>query len=149
VSSTAEYVVDIYEGWKLVRSIRRALPAREATEDMALSEVGEGMRVRFGDAPPCVYPGDKIVEQQGFAPYVPWVGSVALAPDGRLWVQRRAVGEGTVGLIDVFDGQGAYEGTLPEGTPFPVAFLSDGRIAVVQTDSMDVPRLLVQHEVDQ
>ena len=144
VSSTAEYVVDLYDGGALVRSVRRELPVREATKDMALKEVGEGMRVRFGDGPSCLFPASKVVEQQGFAPHVPWVASIALAPDGRLWVERRAVGQNARGPIDIFGPEGAYEGTLPDGTPFPAAFLSDGRIAVVQKDSMDVPMILVQ-----
>jgi hypothetical protein len=147
VTSTAEYVVDLYDGAALVRSVRRELPVRDATKDMALKEVGEGMRVRFGDHPPCVFPGEKLVEEQGFAPRIPWVASVALAPDGAIWVARRAVGEGVLGPIDIFDAGGVYEGTLPDDTPFPVAFLSDGRIAVVRTDSMDVPRILVQRVV--
>jgi 6-bladed beta-propeller len=146
VSHTADYAVSVYDDTTLVRVVRRDLPVRAATEALALQEVGEGMRVDFGRGP-CLVPGARIVQQQGWAPQVPWVGSLALAPDGRLWVQRRAIGRGAVGLIDVFGADGAYTGTLPEGTPFPVAFMPDGRVVVIRTDSLDVPSLLVRRVI--
>ena len=38
---------------------------------------------------------------------------------------------------------GAYTGTPPAGSPFPIAFLSGGRFAAAETDELDVTRLVV------
>ena len=53
-----------------------------------------------------------------------------LSPSGELWVERREVGRFASGPIDIFDASGAYEGTLPTGSPFPLIFVSDSRIGV-------------------
>ena len=81
--------------------------------------------------------------QQGFAPYLPAIGQVAIAPDGGLWVERYGVGDGPH-TIDVFDAAGRYSATLPEGAPFPVGFLPGGRILVSERDAVDVERLVVR-----
>lgn len=144
VAASDTYAVDLYEGTALRRSIRRALPVRPASDDDAVRELGEGMRVRFGGNQPCVFPAERVVEQQGFAPTIPWVGSIGIDADGDVWVERRALGRDALGTIDVFDGEGRYLGTLADGTPFPVLFLPDGRVGVIEKDELDVPRLLVQ-----
>ncbi len=147
VAASDAYAVDLYEGTTLRRSIRRDLPARPASHDDAMREIGEGMRVRFGGNEPCVVPAERVVEQQGFAPTIPWIGSIGIGSDGSVWVERRGLGRDARGPIDVFDAEGAYLGTLPEGTPFPAVFLPDGRIGVIEKDELDVPRLLVQRIV--
>lgn len=144
VASSDGYVVDVYEGFSLQRSIRRTLSTRTASADDAMKEVGEGMRVRFGNAQPCLFPAARVVEQRGFAASIPWVGEVGIDGNREVWVQRRAIGPDAIGMIDVFSADGGYLGTLPEGTLFPALFLPDGRIGVVEKDEMDVPRLRVE-----
>ena len=53
---------------------------------------------------------------------MPAISGLAAAPDGSIWVRRSQVtGEGEPS-IDVYGPDGAYTGTLPPGSPFPVAF---------------------------
>ncbi|MGH7128944.1 MAG: hypothetical protein ACREIV_10270 [Planctomycetaceae bacterium] len=83
-----------------------------------------------------------MVDERGFARWVPAVRSIALAPGGELWVERQQPGV-ELGPIDTFDESGAYTGTLPEASPFPMLFLPDGRIVVVESDENDVERLVI------
>ncbi|MEX2280981.1 MAG: hypothetical protein WEE89_00670 [Gemmatimonadota bacterium] len=42
----AEYDIGVYEGTRLVRRIRREIPPRPATAELAAQDLGEGMKVR-------------------------------------------------------------------------------------------------------
>jgi hypothetical protein len=142
VSSGGDYVIKVAKDAH-IRSIRRDLGPRTVTREMALQDVGNEMTIRFGSgAPPCKIPGEKVVEQQGFAPVLPAIGGIALAPDGSTWVRRGSV-KGETPIIDVFDAEGAYLGTLPAGSPFPAAFTPDGRVVAIEKDEMDVDHLVV------
>lgn len=69
----------------------------------------------------------------------PAVRDIIGAPDGSFWVAR---GIKDHRVIDVFDPDGAYVGTLPEGTPFPAAFRG-GDVVAVERDELDIPRVTV------
>jgi hypothetical protein len=134
--------VNVHQGNR-VSSVRRDLPPRPVTKEMALAEVGEERTVTFDEGiPPCKTPAEEVVAKQGFAPVLPAVGAVALAPDGTLWVKRGAV-KGEAAIIDVFDPAGEYRGTLPAGSPWPVAFTPSGDVIAVETDDLDVERVVV------
>ena len=52
--------------------------------------------------------------------------------------------QGASGPIDLFDGSGAYLGTLPPEAPLPLAFLPDGRVLVKEVDEQtEVERVAV------
>jgi hypothetical protein len=137
----AEYDIGVYEDARLVRRIRREIPPRPATAELAAQDLGEGMKVRTeGGMRTCR--SDEVVAQRGFASTIPAIGRIALAPDGSMWVRRAGVGDETL-PIDVFAKDGAYEGTLPAETPFPAAFLTKDRIATVLKDELDVGRIVV------
>jgi len=142
VARSPEYMLDVYEDGRLVRSVRRDVPPRPATAELARASLGDGMRVGtpMGER---VCDPEEAVEQRGFAPHLPTVGRIALAPTGLLWVERYDVGDEPK-PIDVFDREGRYLGTLPAGSPFPIAFLPDGRILVAEKDELDVERLVVK-----
>lgn len=143
VSSTAAYRVDVYRGARLVTSIRRDLPPRPATRELAIREVGEeGLTIRISGAGTCTVPPEKVVDERGIADVLPAIGDLAVAPDGTLWVRRFSV-RGDPSVIDLIAPDGTYLGTLPEGSPFPAAFLPDGRIAAVEKDELDVQRVVV------
>jgi len=142
LSRTDGYALEVREGETLVRSIRRELKPRPATRGMALAELGEGLKVNFGSGP-CTIPPEEMVEDRGFAETLPWIRQITLAPSGELWVWRREVGPDTQGPIDVFDPSGAYLGTLPPGTPFPLVFLDESRFGAAVTDEFDITRLAV------
>jgi hypothetical protein len=142
VNVEPEYMVTIVEQGRPVRSIRRAIAATPATRDLALAEVGKGLTMNFGHGP-CQISPRELVDGLGFAEIVPVILNVRLAPDGALWVERRADGGAGPSRIDTFDPTGAYLGTLPEGTPFPLLVLPGGRVAVVEKDEFDVDRLVI------
>lgn len=142
VSRTDHYELEIFEGSRLVRKIRRALGVRPATEQMAMEELGEGLTVNFGSGP-CLIEPRELLDGRGFAETVPWVLQVALAPGGEMWVGRKDVGETDPAAIDIFDETGAYQGTLPPGTPFPLVFLNDNLFGAAEIDAVDIGRLVV------
>jgi hypothetical protein len=146
-AGTADYVIDRYVAGEKRSSVRRDLPPRPATTALAIQDVGDRYRLRFGDGGGCSVPPERVVEAMGVAGVIPAVGALALAPDGTLWVQRRVV-RGEPARIDVFAADGAYLGTLPEAAPFPAAFLPDGGLVAVETDELDVPRVVVYRVVE-
>ena len=64
---------------------------------------------------------------------------------GHLWVKRTGARVGEEGPIDVLSGEGSYLGTLAPGEfQIPDAFGPDGLAAYIETDEMDVPRVVVK-----
>ena len=51
--------------------------------------------------------------------------------------------KGEARIVDVFDRDGEYLGTLPTGAPEPAAFLANGDLVAVEKDDMDVERIAV------
>jgi len=145
-TSDVSYRVDVFDlDGTHRRSIRRDLPFRIATEAQAVAEAGTGMRMR-SSAGTCEATPAEVVEARGYASQIPAIRNVLLAPSGELWVARLIPGasaDGTPEPIDVFDPTGAYLGTLPEGTPFPLLLLPDGRVAYAEKDALDVERLVI------
>jgi hypothetical protein len=144
VALGASYAIAVYENAAAVRSIRRRVEPTPANEEAALAAVGENMRVMTpGGVRVC--DAAEVVEQRGVADVVPAIAELAEGPDGTLWV-RRSTGPGGPRPIDVFGADGIYLGTLPDDAPFPVAVMGS-RIAAIETDEMDVERLVV-YEVE-
>lgn len=125
IATTAQsrYVVDVREGGRLVRSVRRAITPVAATNADAARLYPEGMKVRFGGGRECVTPSSEVAEKIGVAPTLPLVKAVAVAPDGTLWVQRFTF-EGETPSVDLFDREGRYLGTVV-GKPVPLGFLGN------------------------
>ena len=142
----AGYSVDILDGDRVVRSVRRTLSPSSATRSDAVEEVGDGMRV-MTSAGERVCDPEEVVEQRGFETTVPLVGSLFLHPDGRLWVARGGIGGNPV-PVDVFAPDGGYLGTLAAGTPLPLDALPDGRVLWEERDELDVERLVVGRLVE-
>lgn len=137
-----EYAITLFEGVRSIRRIRAERPPRPATEAMAIAHLGEGFRINFGQGL-CVIPPEEMVPQRGFAEVLPWIERVAVSPSGEIWVRRFAVGPDIEGPIDLFDATGAYLGTAPPDTPFPLAFLDADRFAASEIDATDVERVAV------
>ena len=87
------------------------------------------------------------IEGMQFNHEIPVVISVRASWEGGLWVQRRRAvdpWEGAVGVIDVWNPDGRYLGTLPPNDPpMPDAFGPDGLVAWVELDELDVPTIIV------
>lgn len=141
VASSAAYDVTIFEEGLEVRRIRRDIEHRAASEELAVQEQGEGLRLTLPSGEVECEAAD-VAENRGFAPEVPAVDRLALAPDGTLWVERGGV-RGEPRPTDLFGSEGEYLGTLPPEAPFPLAFFPDGRFAAAETDELDVTRLVV------
>lgn len=145
-NKTIEYVIDLYEGGRYAASIRRDLPPRAGTRELALRHVGEDFKIMMGEFGDCRVSADKVVAAQGYADFLPAIGRLRIAPDGTIWVQRYGI-KGETPPIDIFSPGGEYMGTLPEGAPFPVAFLPGDRIAAIEEDEFEVQRVVV-YQVD-
>jgi hypothetical protein len=143
VSRGPEYRIDVHEGARLLRSIRRAIPPAAATPELAAGTVRDGeMKLRFGSGE-CRIPASDVVEAQGFAPTIPAIDELAVAPDGTVWVRRATLSNTEDGLIDVFDHTGEYLGTLPADSPYPVAFTPRGDVIAVEKDELDLSHVRV------
>lgn len=101
------------------RLVRRELKPRQASRELALQEVGNGLQLTTPVR--CRIGATELVEARGFASVVPAIAGLAVAPDGTVWVERGRVA-GEPRLIDVLASDGSYLGTLPPGSPFPATF---------------------------
>ncbi|HSJ25156.1 MAG TPA: hypothetical protein VK929_10830 [Longimicrobiales bacterium] len=135
------YDIEVFDDGVPTFRIRRDMAPTPATTALAVQEQGEGMRVGTEGGYRVCEP-QEVVEQLGVAPTIPAIGQLAVAPDGSIAVRRGGVRD-TPRAIDLFAADGEYLGTLPPGSPFPLAFLPDGRIAAADTDALDVTRLVV------
>ena len=123
-------------------SLRRGIPVRRATEALARRSLGEGMKLGVGASRTCLIPAADLIEQAGIAETVPSISDLALAPDGTLWVKRWTFPDEPQ-LIDIFDSEGVYVGTLVGPKPFPLAFLPNGDVLAAETDDVGLQRLVV------
>jgi hypothetical protein len=144
VSSGPQYAFDIFRGERLVARVTRAVRNRRANDDDVRREAGDGMRLRGGAG--CTIPPDVLIRGRGAAEVVPAIAQIAVDPMGRVWVRRWAP-RGTPFMIDVYEQTGAYLGTLPAGTPFPLAFTAGDRFVSLETDA-DGVETLVLHRIE-
>lgn len=133
VNSQAEYVIMMYEGSRLIASVRRPLAMRAPTAEDADLQMPDGLRVQFGSGPLCTLTAAKAYEQMGSAPVLPHVSDVKLLSDGTIWVRRPSQPDGT--LMDVFAADGAYAGTV-RGMELPVGLLPGGDLLVPVEDTL-------------
>jgi hypothetical protein len=136
------YEVEVFRAGVLERTISRVEEVRRATRELALQEVAGGYELT---APVrCRISPTELVEARGFAPAVPAISGLAVAPDGTVWVRRGRVSGEVEPSIDVYGAGGGYMGTLPPGSPFPVAFAgraTDYRVVSLEptdTDTVDI-----------
>lgn len=141
IATGGEYEIRLLEA-QGERRIRRPLPLRAASRELALKEAGRGLVTVGFRTMKCRLPAELRVDRQGYQAVVPAISDLEIAWDGELWVERTAL-HGEPRAIDIFDPSGAYVGTLPPASPFPVAFLPDGMIIAIERDAMDVQRLVI------
>lgn len=133
---TAEYrfdVVDLATGRRT--SVRRALPVVDATKARAAADLGPFRLPSI--SPACELPAEEHAEQVGWEDEIPWIVDLGIAPDGRIYVLRRAPDQTPSRRIDVFAPDGSYEGTLPPDIPFPDAWRSANEIIRRENDELD------------
>lgn len=121
------YDLRLYEGPRLIASVRRALPPRAPTGDDLARMHPEGLTRQVEGRPPCTISLAALQQQIGVAVWMPFVQGVALLSDGTMWVQRSLPGE--LPVLDVFGSDGAYAGTV-SGFGLPLGLLPNGELLV-------------------
>jgi hypothetical protein len=139
-SAAPEYVIDVIGGGQHL-SIRRRVKVLDATPDLARRELGDGMELGVGPSRICEVSTGEVIRQRGVASTVPAVRELTVTQDGSVWVRRWRF-EDQAAKVDVFHSDGTYAGTLTGDNPFPVAFLPNGDVLAVETDSLDVQQLV-------
>lgn len=134
-SGTHDYrieVVDLETGGRM--SVRRDLPVLEATKARAAADLGPFHLPSI--SPNCQLSATEHAERVGWEEEIPWIVDLSVAPDGRIYVLRRAPDETPSRRIDVFTPDGSYEGTLPPDIPFPAAWRSANEIIQREHDEL-------------
>ncbi len=138
----AGYDVRLFDGVEVTGSLQRPLEPEAVDLNVIARELGDGERWTAGPRE-CLVPPSEVAEARGFAPSLPVVQSLAVTPDGGVWVRRRASGSNE-SEVDIFDAEARYQGTLGSfPIPFPVAFLPDGRVVTIERDDVDIERIVV------
>jgi HAE1 family hydrophobic/amphiphilic exporter-1 len=138
VSRADEYRVDLVYSDGHRRSVRRSFAPTPSSVALATRQMdGFGVRWPGGSCEPRA---GEMVAHLGMVATLPAIQQLRVGPDGSLWVQRFAV-KGDTALVDVFDSDGTYAGTLPQGTLFPAAFLPNGDPVFVARDDLDLSRV--------
>ncbi len=126
------YDLRLYEGPRLIASVRRDLPARKPTVDDIARIYPEGLQLQAGPRIACTIPTAELQEKIGVAEVMPYVHGVALLSDGTMWV-RRSVGNEEP-LLDVFGSDGAYVGQV-KGFDLPLGLLPNGELLLSREDA--------------
>lgn len=84
------------------------------------------------------------IETMEFGEEIPVLAGMTVDWAGRIWTERTGRRVGEKGPIDLIDAEGRYVGSAdPEEFRIPDAFGPDGLVAYIETDEMDVPRVVV------
>lgn len=132
-TTQTRYQIDLYRSGHQVRSIRRAMTARPATEDDVAALYPDGFKVSFGGGRSCTVPIAEATAKVGMAANYPMVNRMVFGPEGSLWVQRYAPRDATP-VVDVFDAEGGYRGT-EVGLGLPLGFIGSDRVVIPLTDA--------------
>ena len=144
VNNHPEYVIQIFEGGTSSRLLERPIEAVAVSREDALRRIGEGSTVGVGSAPCRLDPVEEL-ETRGFEEQRQVVSAIRVDGEGWIWVRRHAapLSEPDRFVTDVFDSDGLYQGTLPEGAPWPATFTADGRVVALETDELDIQSFVV------
>ena len=135
IASDSAYVIDLVIEGRPNRRIERDVEVRQTTLSMIQRHV-EAIPVwerAIGRWAECGMPAREAITRIGYAPYLQAIADLRIGPDGQVWVRRGHTAY-EADEIDVFSRTGEYLGTLPNGSPFPTAFLSSDRIVVATQD---------------
>ena len=127
------YALQLFEGPRLVASVRRPLAPHAPSPDDVRLMYPEGMTIGLGPGrPPCVVPIPELMEKLGVAEAMPLVFDVMLLKDGSMWALRTP--HQAPPLVDVFGPDGVYRGTLRDRR-LPVAELPNGELLFAREDT--------------
>lgn len=144
VYSGPNYELALYEGNRLIASVRRDLPTRAPTVDDLRRQFPEGLKVQFPGAE-CTIPLSELTAGPALDGTMPFAFGITLLSDGTLWVQRSVRNEKPV-VLDVFASDGAYAGTV-RGFHLPVGLLPNGELLVPMDDEESGGLVIVRMRV--
>lgn len=127
VSTGPRYELALYEGNRMIASVRRDLPLRAPTIDDLRQLHPEGMKISAAGME-CTIPLEDILDGAALAETMPFVFDLVLLSDATMWVRRSVTSEETP-VLDVFGSDGAYVGTV-RGYHLPVGLLPNGELLV-------------------
>ena len=145
VNDHPEYMIQVFEGGRTSRRLERPIEAVAVSREDALRRIGDGSRVGIVGSAPCrLDPGEEL-ETRGFEELRQVVSGIRVDAGGWVWVRRHAapLSEPDRLLTDVFDSDGVYRGTLPEGSPWPATFTPDGRVVALEADELGIQSFVV------
>jgi len=142
IAATPAYALEVHDAGRKAGLWRRDLPLIPATVALAAAEVASDSFRMLSAAGRCAVSAREAAERIGYAEVVPYVKDLVVARNGEVWVLRRTA-EPAVARIDLFSPRGEYLGTFPPGTPFPAAFRAANEVVTVETDSLDLPHVIV------
>ena len=80
-----------------------------------------------------------------FGEEIPVLAGLAVDWAGQIWVERTSPQVGEKGPVDLIDAYGRYLGSLEPGeSRIPDAFGPNGLAAYIESDELDVPRVVVR-----
>ncbi|MBA3853577.1 MAG: hypothetical protein C0503_04125 [Gemmatimonas sp.] len=121
------YELALYEGNRLLASVRRDLPTRSPTIDDLRRQFPDGLKLQIPGAE-CTIPLSELMAGPTLEGTMPFAFGVVLLSDGSMWVQRSVRNEKPA-VLDVFGSDGAYAGTV-RGYHLPVGLLPNGELLV-------------------
>lgn len=144
VNDGPEYVVQVFEGGVENRRLERPILADEVNREIALRKIGPGSGVGVGDRR-CRFDPEEELETRGFEERRQVVSDLRVDGDGWIWARRHAasLSEPDRLVVDVFDSDGVYRGTLPEASPWPATFTADGRMVALEVDDLGIQSYVV------
>jgi hypothetical protein len=141
LTTVPEYRIEVYRGGRPTMVISRDVSPRHPSTEAMEAWYPEGFVARR-QGTTCRIPVHQAARRLGWAPRVPVIRELAVDPGGRIWVVRDPPAPGR-SPIDVLGSDGRYLGTLPGGTPVPIAFTSGGDPLAVEQNEAGVYRLVV------
>ncbi len=145
VAQGAEYELSFLapDGSERLR-VRREPPSRLTTEEdrqRAREEVRD--EAEESTSPFVRQSIDERIEKMTFNDRIPRITGLAVDGRDRVWVGVSGDLPGATDRIDVFDTNGTLIGEIHDPDVFPLLFYGDGRAAVLDSDELDVQRVIV------
>ena len=145
VAQGAEYELSFLtaDGSERLR-LRREPPARLTTEEDRQRARDEARDQSEESTSPFVRQSiDERIQKMTFDDRIPRVTGLAVDGQDRLWVGVSGVLPGETERIDVYGRDGTLVGEIRQPDVFPMVFYGAGRAAVLDSDELDVQRVLV------
>lgn len=144
VNSEPGYVIQIFKGRRLVARGTRRIEPDVVSRDLALERIGQGSEVGVAGRRCRLDPMEEL-EGRGYSEWRQVVSDIRVDAGGWIWVRRHAAPPEDPDrlVIDVFDQEGRYEGTLPDDAPWPAVVTRGSRAVVLETDELDIQTFVV------